>query len=516
MWIENPAFVIKMIFQEPSYWGILIPTTIILYLLGKQFFKWAKDLEQVNSKPLWNKLLAFLLLGLLFFFGIRGKIRMDVSPLGPVDAYFSDYSVLNQLSLNPVFTLIKSFESQSKSSNKHLTLMPDQEAIKLLKKELKRSGNEFSPIAQEIKPSGKKHNWNVVLVLMEGTSAIRMDSLGSEDHCMPFLDSLASHSLFYKRAFSSGIHTHNGIYSTMTGFPALLDRQAMNQLPILRYNSLPKILEKHGYNRIYFTNHDVEFDNVGGFLTENGIDQLVGDRVYPKDSALSTLGVPDDYMFRYSLPYLDSLASLDDPFLAFYMTTSNHKPYQFPDYYRKRFEDDELNGYAYADWSIDLFMNQLQNKPWFDSTIFVFMADHGWAINPIYDLSVNHSHVPLLFYCPALFQPESKDEFALQIDVLPTVLGMLNLPYTNYSLGIDLRKQKREYAFFNSDNKFGVMSKDYLYIHRINAPSSLHKYPARENLIDQFPKKVELMQKYGFMHMQTSSYLIKNNKVGED
>lgn len=347
-------------------------------------------------------------------------------------------------------------------------------------------------------------------------SAIRMDSLGSEDHCTPFLDSLASKSLFYKRAFSSGIHTHNGIYSALTAFPALLDRQGMNQLPILRYNTLPRILAKNGYNRIYFTNHDVEFDNVGGFLTENGIDKLVGDRVYPKDSALSTLGVPDDYMFRYSFPYLDSLANLDDPFFAFYMTTSNHKPYQFPDYYKKRYEDDELNGYAYADWSIQLFIDKLKEKPWFDSTLFVFMADHGWAINPIYDLSVNHSHVPLLFYCPALIQAESKNEFAMQIDVLPTVLGFLNLPYTNYSLGVDLRQEKRKYAFFNSDNKFGVMSNEYLYIHRIDAPSSLHLYPNRENLIEKYPGKVKEMKKYAFMHMQTASYLIENNKVGED
>lgn len=152
MWIENPAFVFIMIFQEPSYWGILVPTTIIVYFLAKLYFKWAKGLKPNQFISIPSAIFTFLILGLFFFFGIRGKLRMDVSPLGPVDAYFSDYSVLNQLSLNPAFTLIKSFESRSKSSNQHLSLMPDEDAIASFKTEFNRSGNEFSPIAQEHEP----------------------------------------------------------------------------------------------------------------------------------------------------------------------------------------------------------------------------------------------------------------------------------------------------------------------------------------------------------------------------
>lgn len=517
MWMDNPAFVFGMIFQEPSYWGILIPVIVLIYFffkLNKGFLE--NSFHETQSLKVAHKLLAFLGIGLLLFFGLRGRFDLDESPLGPVDAYYSDYSVMNQMALNPAFTFLKSILDKSKKSNRDLNLMDDNIAIQKVQHYLNREGNEYSPISKQVIPdSSLEEQPNVVLILMEGLSAVRMKAFGSTDNCTPFLDSLAKESIFFKNIYSAGIHTHNGVFGALTSHPALFERHAMKQIPIPKYNSLPRVLQNHGYSTIYFTNHDVEFDNVGGFLTENGIEKLVSDRNYPPEKVLSSMGVADGYMFNYAMPFLNDLGNQGNPFLSVFMTTSNHKPYVFPEGYQKRFEDDELNAYAYADESLKNFMEEARKQDWFENTIFVLIADHGWAITPQYDLSLNHCHVPLLFYSPK-YIPEASVEMKMggQIDVFPSIMGLLKLPYENTTLGIDLFKDSRPYIFFNGDTRMGVIDGRYLYIYRINGPESLHEYSAAENLLSSMPEKVDSMKNYGFANMQVADYLRRNNRVG--
>lgn len=515
MWMDEPRFVIQMISQEPSYWLAILPFIATLVF----FYRWIKNrqLSQENPdlKDAFLRKLSFLLLGLaLLFFGLRGRVNLNKAPLGPVDAYFSDYSIANQMALNPSFTFLKSYIDGQKKSNLDLDLMDSDHAMAFVQSQLNRSGIKDYPLAEKVSfDTAYPQAPNVVLIMMEGLSAIRMQAFGSQDSCTPFLDSLAKEGRFFMNAYSAGIHTHNGIYGILTGFPALFERHAMKQIPIPRYHSLPYELKKHGYHNTYFTNHDVEFDNVGGFLVENGVERLVSDRNYPPEKLLSTLGVPDDYMFRYSQSYLTEMAANGKPFLAMYMTTSNHKPFHFPDYYQRRYEDKELDAYAYADWSLKQFMNWSKKQDWYENTLFVFVADHGWAIQPQYDLSINHSHVPLLFFSPKYIEPKKEDKMAGHIDVLPSIMGLLKLPYINNSLGIDLFQDSRPYIYFNGDNKMGVIDQKYLYIYRKNGPESLHEYPGSINEISTRKPKADSMKFYGFSHLQVASDLIKQNRL---
>lgn len=517
MWMDNPSFVFGMIFQEPSYWGILIPIILILFLFYRSNNAIVKNTFQQNQVIHWaNKLTAFILFSGILFFGLRGKFDFDQSPLGPVDAYYSDYSIMNQMAMNPAFTFLKSLTDAQKSSNQEIDLMDNQLAIEKVKKYLVRTGNAYSPITQQVIPdSSLTTKPNVVLIMMEGLSAVRLEAFGSKHNCTPFLDSLAKQSVLFKNIYSAGIHTHNGIYGTLTSFPSIFQRHALKQIPILKYNSLPRVLQKQNYNTIYFTNHDVEFDNVGGFLTENGIDNMVSDRIYPPEKVLSSMGVTDEYMFDYSLPILNDLAAKEDPFLSVFMTTSNHKPYVFPEEFKKPFKVDQFNACAFADYSLRTFFEKAKKEEWFDNTIFVLVSDHGWSINPQYDLSVNHSYVPLLFYSPKyITKPRVEWKMGGQIDVFPSIMGLLNLPYENNTLGIDLFKQNRPYIYFNGDTRIGVMDKKYLYIYRKDGPESLHEYFSKENIIEQNRAKADSMRDYAFANMQVADFLISKNKVG--
>ncbi|MCB9361158.1 MAG: sulfatase-like hydrolase/transferase [Flavobacteriales bacterium] len=522
-WIENPMFVLKMVFQEPSYWGILVPL-IIIVLAYRYFIKKLKHLcfkaNENHSFSLRKKIVWFVCLSLMLILGFRGRINFNVAPLGPTDAYFSDYSITNQMALNPVFTFLKSYFDTKKESNKELQLMDNDLAIHNVKQYLNREGNYHSPIAKNIIPdSSYTKQPNLVLILMEGMSTARMGTYGNPFNITPFLDSISNQGYFFKNLYSAGIHTHNGIYGTLCSYPALYDRHAMNQVPILKYNNLISNLKKNGYSTTYFTNHDVEFDNVGGFLTENGIDNIVCDKDYPKNKILSTLGVADDFMFDFSLPVISEMAQKDTPFLAVFMTTSNHGPYRIPSYFKSKHKTDELAACEYADWSLNKFIADARKQSWFSNTVFAFVADHGWAIDVRYDLSLNYNHIPFLIYAPNLItSPKLFNKIGGQIDVYPTLMNLLKLPYTNTTLGIDLFTESRPFMYFNADDKIGVIDDEHLLILRKEGPETMHLYQNKSvnNCIEENKEKAEAMKKYAFSNMQAAYYLMSKNKVGDE
>ena len=518
-WIENPVFVLKMVFQEFTYWGILIPLIAIAWVywffikkIKTKCYQHAPSLKPL-TKGIW-----FIFIGGLLIFGLRGRIHFDIAPIGPTNAYFSDYSIANQMALNPVFTFLKSYLDTKKESNKELHLMDNDEAITNVKSYLNRPGDDFSPIAKTITPdSSYTPPPNLVLILMEGMSTARMGTYGNPYNITPFLDSIAQQGYFFKNIYSAGIHTHNGIFSTLCSYPALFDRHAMNQVPILKYNNLVSNLKKHDYNTAYFTNHDVEFDNVGGFLTENGIDQIICDKNYPKEKMLSTLGVADDYMFDFSIPVINKMAQQNQPFLSVFMTTSNHGPYRIPDYFKSKHNVDGLSACEYADWSLEKFINDARKQPWFDNTIFAFVADHGWSIDVHYDISLNYNHVPFIIYSPKLIpSPQVFNKMGGQIDVYPTLMNLLKLPYTNNTLGVDLLTESRAFIYFNADDKIGVIDEEHLLILRKEGPETMHLYQSRSvtNCLNENIEKAKKMKEYAYSNMQAAYYLMSKNKVG--
>jgi len=519
MWTDSIDVAVSMIVQDPAYWGVLIPFIILIvgfYMLNQKFVIHLLKLNK--SKNHWIKeVTLFILIGGVCFLALRGTTDFSRNPLNAKDAYFSNYSIINQASLNPVFTLIKSFEYQQKNSNAKLSLLDSDVAIKLVRNQFNRNyidsisnAAAYAPDSQYIQPP------NVVLVLMEGLSANKLAAFGDTNNCTPFLDTLINHSYFFKNAYCAGIHTHNGIFSSITALPAIFDRHALTQIPILRYNNLISSLKEQGYSTMYVSNHDVEFDNVGGFLVENGIEHFVSERDYDLSKKLSVWGVPDDYMFEFSIPYLNKLGAKENPFLSVYMTTSNHRPFRFPDYYTRRFENDEDEGTAFADWSIKKFISKAKEQPWFENTIFVFMSDHGWPINVKYDIPLSYVHVPLFFYSPKYFPKPIVDEsLAAQLDLFPSIMSAVKVPYTNNTMGVDLFSESRPYVYFNADDKIGVRNKKYYYIYRKDGPESLYELPSVENIIESHQSLAKEMRDYAFSQMQVTFDAIQKNKVGK-
>jgi phosphoglycerol transferase MdoB-like AlkP superfamily enzyme len=180
------------------------------------------------------------------------------------------------------------------------------------------------------------------------------------------------------------------------------------------------------------------------------------------------------------------------------MTGSNHNPYVLPKNisFKSPFENIKITMTAYADWAIGKFLDDAQKEAWFQDTLFVFVADHGLVKNPVYDMPLSYYHTPLLFYAHDI-TAQKFEQLASQMDIYPTVMGMLNLPWENTTQGVNLLIQKRNYVFLNNDEKLAILTEDDFYIQHELGEMSLYSNWKNNQLINlksQLPQKATTYQ----------------------
>jgi len=301
---------------------------------------------------------------------------------------------------------------------------------------------------------------------MESMTAKNMAHFGNADRLTPVLDSLYDHAVSFSGFYSDGNHTFNGIFSSLYGYHSLPMVHHMKDLGHQQpYGGLPGTLKKHGYQTLFFTTHDAQFDNMAGFLLPNGVDRIISEKDYDSKYVMSALGVPDHIMFEKVIAEMDVMAKNNEPVFISMITGSNHEPFVLPEEipFKPHTETIAQNMVEYADWSIGKFMAEASKHSWFDSTIFLFTGDHGSLVKNV-DRYLAFHHIPLIIYAPKIF-PEAKIISAVggQADILSTVCGILNITDTINTMGVDLLKSERRYYPFNFDEEICVVSKENFY-----------------------------------------------------
>jgi phosphoglycerol transferase MdoB-like AlkP superfamily enzyme len=512
----DSAFVLKMIFEEPTYILMMLPVLasgFVFWYFANKILKNSTGWEMVNYTK--YAIYTVLLWGLILI-GMRGRLN-EKSPIMVGTAYFCNNAMLNQLGLNPNFTLVRSWLDSKDPDNQSVRFMSDDDAIAIVQNNLGIDDpDDDFPIARKVVGDTISNDYNVVVVIMEGMSYNKTTHGGNTHNLTPFLDSLMDNSLSFNNCYTTGTHTYCGIYSTSVSYPVIFRNHALKRIPVLQYDGLAATLQKNGYQTAYFTTHDKEFDNVAGFLSQNGVERIVSQADYPVSEVKTTLGVPDDYMFRFAIPILDEMADNGKPFCVTMMTASDHGPYYIPDYFEPRSDELKYQITEYADWSLRRFIEMASEKPWFNNTLFVFVADHGAALDTDYSIPLSYFHTPLVFYIPSHLKAIEKESVASQMDVFPTVMGILGISYVNNTFGIDLLNEERPYVYFMGDDKYGVLDKEWLFI---NKPSEeqrgLYRYGEKEkkNYLSEYPEVAAEMQKYGESSWQVSEYQVVKKKT---
>ncbi len=461
-----------MIFGESSYYfpialGILsiVAFICLMHKLSSFFYAHSRNSQrQFNPwKTTGTLILGAVLVGACFF-GIRG--RRGYNPIKVSQAYYCNDPFLNQLGVNPVFNLLTSILDDKRKENRTLSLMPENEAIENVQSLLGREGIKgISPIARQVISSDAPNRRNIVMILMESMSAHLMQAFGNTQRLTPFLDSLYHESLSFNQFYSSGIHTNHGMYSSLYSFPAIMKRNAMKGSVIPVYSGLPTILKENGYHNSFFMTHESQYDNMNAFFRTNGFDDIYAQENYPEEKVVNGFGVQDDFLFQYALPVLDRQAQSGIPFFSVLLTISNHPPYIIPGHFHPHSDKPENQIVEYADRCIRDFMTEAAQRPWYDNTIFVLLGDHGKLVGtPECESPQSYNHVPLMIYGKDI-TPRMINDFGGQVDLAATLLGLLNISYTQNNFGIDLLKEKRPFMYFTADNLIGARDSSHLYLY---------------------------------------------------
>lgn len=464
-WFGYTATTAGMLVQEKSWWFY-----IALYLLLTAAFVWALlRVERVYARSLKNVTVdrrptfyvlgsvASVLLIALCVFGIRG--RRGYNPIKISEAYYCDDPFLNQLGINPAFNLLTSVLDDMKPENKDLRLMPSADAVAYTRRWLGILGKADSSdvlrrfVVNDTARKTPLEKPNVVVILMESMSGSLLQEFGQSQPLTPTLDSLYQCSLAFTNFYSAGIHTNHGMTATLYSFPALMFRNLMKGTVTPHREGLPTVLKGLGYENMFFMTHEAQYDNMKAFFATNGYDDIYSQENYPKREVVNSFGVSDHFEFGYALGKINEKAKARKPFLATILTISNHPPYIVPEWFKPRTKDDETRIVEYADWCVGDFLRKAAREPWFKNTIFVIQADHGKMVGQSdAELPVSYNHIPLIIFGKGV-KPMKYDGLGMQVDVMPTLLGLMGVNYSYDGFGVDLLKRKRDMVFYSADNQ---------------------------------------------------------------
>ena len=523
-WFGYAGTTAGMILGETSYY--LSIALFLLFLIG--FVVWIaflgryfrhRCLSAPGSFPCLQRSVAGLVgLGLigLCVFGIRG--RTGYNPIKVSAAYFCQDAFLNQLGVSPTFNLLTSVLDDRRPENRYLHLMDEQEALEKVKALLARPGEpDVSPLAvyrHNSQDSVSRRRPNVVLIMMESMSSNFMKRFGQSQNLTPFLDSLYACSLSFPNFYSAGIHTNHGLYATLYSFPAMMKRNLMKGSVIPHYSGLPTVLKENGYHNLFFMTHEGQYDNMNAFFRTNGFDEVFAQEDYPSEKVVNSFGVQDDFLYDYAIPVLNRTADEGQPFFATLLSISNHPPYVIPPYFHPRTDKPETQIVEYADWALRKFFEEARKQSWFENTIFVLEGDHGKLVGDAKcELPQSYNHIPLMIYSSSI-TPAEHMAFGGQIDIQPTVLGLLGIDYLQNNFGVDLLKEERPCMFYTADNMIVGRNATQLYMYNYETNQEFAYHTDNGKLVhvpmdDSFLP----LKEYSFSMLQSAEYLVKHGKT---
>ncbi|MEO7766017.1 MAG: LTA synthase family protein, partial [Ferruginibacter sp.] len=324
-------------------------------------------------------------------------------------------------------------------------------------------------IQREIKSDGPPHKWNVVLISVESLSGDYLKYFGGTENITPYLDSLIPKSIFFSNFYASGTRTVRGLEALSLSIPPTPGQSIVRRPNNEGLFSLGSVLKSKGYDVNYIYGGNSFFDNMGYFFSHNGY-KVLDKRDIPEKFIHHTTawGIDDEASFNFTLEQCDESFKKGRPFFNHIMTISNHRPYTYPD---GRIDipsaAQSMNGgVKYTDYAIHKFLADAAEKPWFNNTVFVIVSDHCSRSAGKTDLPVNRYHIPCFIYAPKLITPVNVQRLTSQIDLAPTLLGLLNLNYTSSFFGVDIFQTpvEKDRVFISTYQNLGYIRNGVLVI----------------------------------------------------
>ena len=491
--------------------GVFLLTLIITWTFRKPIIR------SVDQRPPFLKrslvFLAILILPLVSYLFVNNHLRK-----------FSSNEYVNELAGNGLFEFGTAYWNNELDYFKFYQTLPDAEAFGILRKQLQAPNSSFTSndtfnIERKITYSEPEKHMNVVLISVESLSASFMKVFGDTQRITPYLDSLATVSMFFTNLYSSGTRTVRGLEALSLAIPPTPGQSIVKRPDNGNLFSLGSVFQSKGYTTEYIYGGYGYFDNMNAFFTNNGYTVIDRNAIPPQQIHYANIwGVADEDLLTLALQQMDKNYSQGKPFFSQVMTVSNHRPYTYPE---GRVEipparQIRQGAVQYTDYAINKFLHEAGSKPWFSNTIFVIVADHCAGSAGSVQLPVTGYHIPMLIYSPGNIPPGNIDKLTAQIDIAPTILGLLKFNYNSKFFGQDIFAiaPGHERAFISTYQGLG-----YLKDGRLIIQTPVRKL--KEFIPDFVTGKAtettvtDSLAKQNIAYYQCASWLFKNKKYNK-
>jgi phosphoglycerol transferase MdoB-like AlkP superfamily enzyme len=496
-----------------SYNIPLLTAVVVLTAAAILFFVRKKIIASQDISMRFAKRSAFFLLFMLV----------------PVAAYFlvnnrfkntSNNNYVNELGGNGIYEFGTAYWNNEIDYTRFYATRNDTANLKLLRSLLQTPDATFTTdplsIEREIRNDSPEHKWNIILISVESLSGDYLNHFGNTQHITPSLDSLIPYSLFFDNFYASGTRTVRGMEALSLAIPPTPGQSIVRRPGNEEMFTMGSVLKGKGYDVNFIYGGNSFFDNMGYFFSHNGYTVL--DKRDIPDSLVhhtTAWGIDDEASFDYTLQQCDKSYTRGKLFFNHIMTISNHRPFTYPD---GRIDIPSSTqsiegGVKYTDYAINQFLKKAQQKPWFNTTLFVIVADHCAKSAGKTDLPVNRYHIPCFIYAPQLVKASTEQRFTSQIDLAPTLLGMMRLSYTSRFLGYDIYKTlpANERVFISTYQDMGYLKNGKLVILSPQQKVKMYKPDLLTGIASEIGRSDSLVNE-AIAWYQGASYLFKKGK----
>lgn len=347
----------------------------------------------------------------------------------------------NELQANGIYKFYLAFMNSELDYFKFYKTLPEKEAYTLLSQQISGISNEST--LRDIKSAAAEMHKNVVLITIESYSADFMEAYGSDKKITPFLDSLAKQSLLFTNFYASGNRTVRGLEAVTLCLPPTAGESVVKRKDNKDKFTTGSLFKQKGYNVKYLYGGDSFFDNMEDFFSGNGYDIVDKKTFKPEEITFSNVwGVCDEDMYNKAIKVMNAEANENKPFFNHIMTVSNHRPFTYPNNKIDIPGDAKSRdgGVKYTDFAMKNFFEKAKKQPWFANTVFVILADHCASSAGKTEMPLDKYRIPAMIYSPGFIQPQQYNKLMSQIDIMPTVFGLLNFNYQSKFYGQDVLK----------------------------------------------------------------------------
>ncbi len=502
----------------------------IIILLGGLFFLTMKKgafkiifSATTSFKQKLSPTSVFIIIALIFATMVTNK-----------GAEFSENRYNNELAKTGIFSFFAAFRNNELSYTEFYATIDSNDAFNRLKEKYKSKGDSlffnkenliFRKINNidtlpELKP-------NVIFICIESFSAIFLDRFGDIEMDIPTLDSLVDNSLFFDNLFATGTRTVRGMEALTLSIPPTPGRSIVKRENNTNLFTIGEVFKEKGYKRSFYYGGDGYFDNMNTFFGGNGFnivdrsrgfllaDNIDTQRTNIDDNEVSfenAWGVCDEDIYNKVIKEADINYKKGTPFFNFIMTTSNHRPYSYPDgKVSIRSGKNRQGGVQYTDYAIKEFLKIAKTKPWYKNTVFVITADHcaysaGWQA-----LDIKNYRIPMWIINLPENRIEKVSKLASQIDIFPTLYSLFNWEYSSNLFGSDILalKPNEERALIGNYRKLGLLKKDKLLVLSDQKKVDFYNWDKKTFELTSLPVDDEFL-KETISYYQVSDYLFQN------